>query len=151
MNLIVPHHIPLSSILPNAPLEKVALKAASNNTSNAFKNTLTLKKPALLTTQGDRLIQSQVNKLQGDINNKISSVENPLSSSLLPFLLGELEQPRKVENSDNPHESTDTTQPHKIQALNELIGDFDIDKDTDFMDLSRWVMNMNNEMLIDEE
>ena len=148
MNPIVPHHIPLSSILPNAPLESIALQAAPNNASNIFKNTLTLKKPALLTTQGVRLIQAQVGKLQGDTNNR--AAKNTLSSSLLPFLLDELDQPTKVDNKPQVHKPTDKTQTNKIQALNELIGDFDIDKDADFMDLSRWVMNVNNEMSIDE-
>ena len=47
----------------------------------------------------------------------------------------------------HPLSSLNNTKQEEIQALNELIDNVNIDEDTNFMDLSHWIMNINNEML----
>ena len=147
----IPTQIPLSNVLPNAALEKTQEQKALKNASHSFKSNLDPKHPTLLMTQGVRLIQSQVNKLQGNVSNNTKNItekdKGAISASLIPSLLDDLDQSAKKESK----ETLDTQPETKIQALNELIGDFDLDKDTDFMDLSRWVMNINNEMSVDDK
>lgn len=57
-----------------------------------------------------------------------------------------------IKQSDSISSSTKISERHKqvesnIQSLLELIGEQDMDSDTDFSDLSTWVMNVNNGMM----
>ena len=149
--------IPASSIAPTTSVKKVQADALQRNTSNLFK--AGLSQPSILFShQGISLIQSQVSTLQGGSSlYPQENVDSPVASTLLPFLLKELHKAKKSETNATAQTATDPLEPKddtpesKIQALNELIEDFNIEEDTDFMDLSRWVMNVNNEMSLDDE
>lgn len=149
-------HIPASNIAATSDVKKPQADALQKNKSNLFK--LGLSQPSvLLSSQGIKLIESQVSTLKGDKSPyKQDEDDNLVAASLLPFLLKELHKSKKSESttiqaSSDPLEPKDDSPESKIQALNELIEDFNIEEDTDFMDLSRWVMNINNEMSLDDE
>ncbi len=143
--------IPFSSI----PLANSVSKAQANtsqpvNASSTFKSSL-LQKSGLTSQQAFRLLHSQTAELRSDSDKSKNQPKTTLASSLLPFLLNEFQLLEKTKSKQHdPLATEDGSEESKIQALNELIEDFDIEEDTDFMDLSRWVMDINNEMSIDD-
>jgi len=148
--------IPASNIVPDVSVKKLQVPTSQQSTTSLFKTELT--QPSILfSSQGIKLIQSQVSKLEGNTQHKKrQKTDSPVASSLLPFLLKEFHKSIKSESSitgqqtPDPLEAKDNSPESKIQALNELIDDFDIEADADFMDLSRWIMKANNEMSVDD-
>ena len=146
--------IPVSNITINTPVNKMLLNnRQGNNKSNAFKQSLP-HRSTFSSLQTIKLLQAQVVKLKSDSDISEYDAATTSATNLLPFLLKEFQLSEKAKLQQKSQTNNTSSNPQnnskqgKIQALNELIDDFDIDEDADFMDLSRWVMNINNEMSI---
>ena len=147
--------ISASNITINPPVSKILLnnRQQENNKSKAFKQNLP-HRSAFSSLQTIKLLQAQVEKLKSDSDISEYDAATTSATNLLPFLLKEFQLSEKAKLQQKSQTNNTSLSPQtgnkqgKIQALNELIDDFDIDEDTDFMDLSRWVMNINNEMSI---
>jgi hypothetical protein len=74
----------------------------------------------------------------------ISSTDNHKTFGSTVFCL----TPQLSELSENESTTEDGSQETSVQALSDLIGGIEIDEDIDFHDLSTWVMNVNNGMII---
>lgn len=67
----------------------------------------------------------------------------------LPFQLSA--SPTPPETLEDQTSTNKESQETSVQALADLIGGIEIDEDIDFHDLSTWVMNVNNGMMIKKD
>ncbi|MGV6809975.1 MAG: hypothetical protein ACWA5U_08875 [bacterium] len=82
-------------------------------------------------------------------NRQINSPYNNESSHCSPVeasSMAHTQQPERINRTANISERHKQVESN-IQSLLELIGEQDMDGDTDFSDLSTWVMNVNNGMM----
>lgn len=80
-------------------------------------------------------------------NDEKTATDNPTKQNCTQPLAENIsDQDAKQANNDKK-DNTPLTPESDIQGLQDLVGDLEIEGETDFSDLSTWVMNVNNGMI----